>query len=62
MEFLLGLIVLGLDVWAIVHIVGSNRTVLPKILWTLLIIILPVLGFVIWLVAGPRRTAGTAAL
>ena len=29
-----------------------------KVLWTLLIIILPVVGFIIWFFAGPRsRTA-----
>ena len=61
MEFLLGLIVLILDIWAIVNIVGSSSSLLAKILWTLLILVLPVVGFVIWLIAGPRRTA-TAAL
>jgi hypothetical protein len=24
------------------------------VLWTLLVVILPILGFIIWLVAGPR--------
>jgi Phospholipase_D-nuclease N-terminal len=62
MEFLLGLIVLALDIWAVINIIGSNRTILPKVLWTLLIVILPVLGFVIWLIAGPRRAATTATL
>lgn len=60
MEFLLGLIVLILDIWAIVNIVGSGSSILAKILWTLLILVLPVVGFVIWLVAGPRRTATAA--
>ncbi|HSK40556.1 MAG TPA: PLD nuclease N-terminal domain-containing protein [Arenibaculum sp.] len=61
MEFLLGLIVLILDIWAIVNIVGSSSSILAKVLWTLLILVLPVVGFVIWLIAGPRRAA-TAAM
>lgn len=51
---ILGLIVLLLDIWAIVSIVTSNRSVGAKVLWTLLVIILPIIGFIIWLIAGPR--------
>ena len=55
MEFgLLGLIILALDVWAIVSIIQSSASTGAKVLWTLLILILPVLGFIIWLLAGPR--------
>ena len=49
-----GLIILILDIWAIVSVVGSRATTLRKVLWTLLILVLPVLGFIIWLIAGPR--------
>jgi hypothetical protein len=51
---LLGLIILILDVWAIVNVISSDRSVLAKVLWTVLIIILPVIGFLIWLFVGPR--------
>jgi succinate dehydrogenase/fumarate reductase cytochrome b subunit len=51
---LIGLLILVADIWAIISIVGSNRTTGSKVLWTLLIIFLPVLGWLIWLVAGPR--------
>ncbi len=57
MEFVFGLIIFALDVWAIINIVGSRNSTGSKILWALLIFFLPVLGFLIWLVAGPRRTA-----
>ena len=58
MEWIFGLIVLILDIWAIVNIVGSTASTGAKVLWVLLIIILPVLGFIIWFFAGPRsRTA-----
>jgi Phospholipase_D-nuclease N-terminal len=59
LEFIFGLIVLALDIWAIVNIVGSTASTGAKILWTLLIIILPVVGFIIWFFAGPRSHAST---
>lgn len=51
---ILGILVLILDVWAIVNIVTSDRTAGPKVLWTILVLIFPVLGFLIWLFLGPR--------
>ena len=53
-----GLIVLGLDIWAIISVVGSNASSGRKAIWVLLIVVLPVLGFLIWLLAGPRSAAG----
>jgi hypothetical protein len=58
LEFIFGIIVLILDIWAIVNIVGSSASTGAKVLWALLIIFLPVAGFIIWFFAGPRsRTA-----
>ncbi|HLT03220.1 MAG TPA: PLDc N-terminal domain-containing protein [Geminicoccaceae bacterium] len=50
----LGLLVLIADVWALVNVLGSRSSTGSKVLWTLLILLLPVVGFIIWLVAGPR--------
>lgn len=55
-----GLIVLALDIWAIVSIIGSRASTGSKVLWTLLVLILPILGFIIWLVAGPKSRTGVA--
>ncbi len=49
-----GFIVLALNIWAIVSIIGSSATTGSKVLWTLLVLVLPVIGFIIWLIAGPR--------
>ncbi len=49
-----GLVILALDIWAIISIVGSNETTGKKVIWTLLVLILPLIGFIIWFVAGPR--------
>ncbi|WP_313305037.1 PLDc N-terminal domain-containing protein [Stutzerimonas balearica] len=51
---ILGLIILLLDIWAIVSIVRSDATVGKKVLWVLLILILPVLGLILWGIMGPR--------
>jgi hypothetical protein len=51
---ILGLIILIADIWAIVSVIGSGASTGSKVLWVLLILILPVIGFVIWLFAGPR--------
>jgi Flp pilus assembly protein TadB len=51
-----GLLVLIADVWAIVNVIGSSSSNGAKVVWTILILLLPVLGFIIWLVAGPRSS------
>jgi hypothetical protein len=49
-----GILVLVADIWAIVNIFQSNASTGRKVLWTVLVMLLPVLGFIIWLFAGPR--------
>jgi hypothetical protein len=59
MEFIFGLIVLVLDVYAIIKIISSGASTLAKVLWVVLIIALPVLGFLIWLLFGPKGPSTT---
>jgi hypothetical protein len=49
-----GLLILALDIWAIMSVVNSNASTGAKVGWTVLIIVLPILGYLIWLIAGPR--------
>jgi hypothetical protein len=49
-----GLLILVADVWAIVNVIGSRSSTGGKVLWTVLILLLPLVGLLIWLVAGPR--------
>jgi succinate dehydrogenase/fumarate reductase cytochrome b subunit len=51
---LLGLVVLIADVWAIVNIFQSGVDTGAKVLWTVLVILLPVLGFILWYFLGPK--------
>lgn len=49
-----GLIVLIADIWAIVNIMQSGADTGRKVLWTVLVILLPVLGFILWFFLGPK--------
>jgi hypothetical protein len=49
-----GLIVLIADVWAIVNIFQSSATTGNKVVWTVVVILLPVLGFILWYFLGPK--------
>jgi len=51
---LLGLIHLALVIWAAVSIFDSRATTGAKVLWILLVLVFPVVGLIIWFVAGPR--------
>ncbi len=51
---LLGLLVLIADVWAIVNVVQSAADTGKKVLWVVLILVLPVLGVILWFFLGPR--------
>lgn len=54
LEGLLGLVILGLDIWAILKIIGSPAGTGAKVVWILLILLLPVIGLIIWWFAGPK--------
>lgn len=51
---LIGLVILVADLWAILNVFQSSVTMLAKLVWILLILLLPVIGFIAWLIAGPR--------
>jgi len=51
---LVALIIFVLDIWAIINVFKSGATTGMKILWVVLIAFLPVLGLIIWAIAGPR--------
>jgi hypothetical protein len=49
-----GLLVLIADVWAIVNIVQSAADTGKKVLWVVLVLVLPLLGVILWYFLGPR--------
>lgn len=48
-----GLILLILNVWAIVKVAQSSASTGSKVLWIVLILLLPVLGLILWFFLGP---------
>jgi hypothetical protein len=56
MSGLLGLVVLVLDVIAIIDVLKSGADTGKKVLWVLLIVLLPVIGMVLYFVIGKKKT------
>lgn len=55
MEYgLLSLIVLVLDIVAIINILGSPVPGREKLLWILVILLLPLLGFILWMAIAKK--------
>ena len=50
-----GLIILIADIYAIVMILQSSAPRVQKLVWALVVFLLPLIGLVIWYVAGPGR-------
>jgi hypothetical protein len=51
---LFGLLILIADVWAIVKTVQSSASTGNKVLWVVVILVLPILGVILWFLLGPR--------
>jgi len=54
-----GLILLALNIWALISIIGSVASMGAKVGWSLLVLLLPLIGFVVWLIADPRPKTAT---
>ena len=50
-----GLIVLVADIYAIVMILQSSAATVEKLIWSIVILLLPVVGVIVWLLAGPGQ-------
>lgn len=50
---LLGLVLLAAAIYAIVMIVQSSAETMAKVLWVVLILIVPLIGLIIWAIMGP---------
>jgi len=52
---IVGLIVLALVIWALIHVVQSSISTGGKVIWILFLLLLPPLAFIAWLLFGPRK-------
>lgn len=59
MEFggIFGLIILALDIWAIINVIGSAASTGVKILWVIVILLLPLIGLILWYFMGPKKSS-----
>lgn len=56
MDFnIIGIIVLVLDIIALFSVWSSGASTASKLLWTALILFLPVIGLIAWFFLGPKR-------
>ena len=51
---ILGILILAGDVWAIINILQSSASNEKKLLWIIVVVLLPVLGLILWFFLGPR--------
>ncbi len=50
-----GILLLIAVIYAIISIVSSKAEPLHKALWIVLVLVLPLVGFIIWLLLGPKK-------
>ena len=51
---LLGLIHLVIVIYAVVKILQSGASTGAKVLWIVVVLVLPILGLILWLLFGPK--------
>jgi hypothetical protein len=50
-----GLIILIADIYAIVMILQSSAKSIEKLIWSLVVFLLPLIGLIVWYFAGPGK-------
>jgi len=58
MENIIGLLILIADIYAIVKVVQSSAPTLNKVIWIVVILVLPIIGLIIWYLMGPGGKDG----
>ena len=49
-----GLLILAADIWAIINIFQSSVSNEKKLIWIIVVVLLPLLGLILWYFLGPR--------
>lgn len=52
---LLGVVIFVLDIWVIIQVFQSPSSIGKKILWMLIILLLPLAGLLLWFLFGPKK-------
>ena len=51
---LFGVLVLIGDIWALINILQSSAANDKKLLWVVVVVLLPLVGLILWFFLGPR--------
>ena len=54
---ILGVLILIGDIWALINILQSSAANDKKLLWVIVVVLLPLLGLILWYFLGPRNRA-----
>jgi hypothetical protein len=54
---ILGVLILIGDIWALINILQSSVGNDKKLLWVVVVVLLPVIGLILWFFMGPRNRA-----
>jgi hypothetical protein len=54
---LVGLIELLLVIWALVGILQSGAPPVEKLIWVIIVLVIPLIGFILWYLMGPGSKA-----
>ena len=49
-----GVLILAGDIWAIINIFQSSVSNEKKLIWIIVVVLLPLLGLILWFFLGPR--------
>ena len=50
----LGFFIMLAHAWALINVLQSAADTGKKVLWSVIVVVLPVVGFILWLFLGPR--------
>lgn len=54
---ILGILILIGDIWALINILQSSAANDKKLLWVVVVVLLPLVGLILWYFLGPRNRA-----
>ena len=54
---ILGVLILIGDIWALINILQSSVENGKKLLWVVVVVLLPLVGLILWYFMGPRDRA-----
>ena len=61
MEYgIFGVLLLAANIYALIQIFSSGSSTVSKLVWSALVLLFPIVGFIIWFFAGPRGNAVNA--